>query len=145
MRLSRRWSAPFFVAALLAPVVFASDPSPDEAKGAKPNGPVLTEKANNTKVDLKRGELLTLRLEATAGTGYTWQVVKVAEKVLAARGKPEFVRPDKDRKVVGGKGAQVIRFEAVSAGTTDLELHYRRPFEKDKRPAKTFKVMVTVE
>jgi predicted secreted protein len=58
------------------------------------------------------------------------------------QGKPETVPAKKG--VIGGKATMIFRFQAV-AGTSDLELHYKRPFEKDKKPAKTFKVTVEVK
>jgi inhibitor of cysteine peptidase len=62
---------------------------------------------------------------------------------LAPQGKPTVV-PGK-KGVVGGKTTQVFAFKAAAAGTSNLELHYKRPFEKDKEPAKTFKVTVEVK
>jgi predicted secreted protein len=75
--------------------------------------------------------------------GYSWQVAKQNEEQLKLQGKPTFEKPDK--KVIGGKVTQVFRFKAEAAGTSSLELEYKRPFEKDKPAAKKFKLNVTVE
>jgi predicted secreted protein len=39
----------------------------------------------------------------------------------------------------------VFRFTAEAAGKVDLELIYKRPFEKDKPPARTYKLAVEIE
>jgi inhibitor of cysteine peptidase len=103
----------------------------------------VTDKDNDTKVKLPKGQTLLVKLPMQAGTGFLWEVAKVNKDHLKQQGKYETEKPDK--KVVGGKVSQVYRFKAEAAGTSDLELHYKRPFEKDKPPAKTFKITVVVE
>jgi predicted secreted protein len=40
---------------------------------------------------------------------------------------------------------QVFRFRAEARGAAALELEYKRPFEKDKAPARTVKLQVAVD
>ena len=47
--------------------------------------------------------------------------------------------------VIGGKAMTTFRFKAEAAGAGVLELHYKSPFEKDKEPAKTFKITVEIK
>ena len=103
----------------------------------------VTLKENDKKVKLGKGDTLELKLEALPSAGYSWQVAKQNDKQLKLQGKPTYERPEK--KVIGAKVKQVFRFKAAAAGASDLELVYRRPFEKDKPPAKTFKLHVTIE
>jgi inhibitor of cysteine peptidase len=112
-------------------------------KGGEDKGTTLTEKDSGKKIELKKGDLLSLKLEMTAGTGFTWVIAKNETAQLAPQGKPTVIPAKKG--VVGGKATQVFQFKAAAEGTSDLELHYRRPFEKDKEPAKTFKVTVEVK
>jgi len=62
--------------------------------------------------------------------------------MLKQVGEAEF---EPDRKARGSGGNILLRFEAVKVGKTMLKLIYRRPFEKNKRPTKTFEVKVTVK
>jgi inhibitor of cysteine peptidase len=112
----------------------------EDEKGEKPV--TLTEKDTGGSVKLTKGALLEVKLPSTAGTGYTWQIVKNNPEQLVLQGRSQIIRPDK--KVVGGKQTQLFRFKAEWVGTSDLEIVYRRPFEKGKTPAKTFSVTVTI-
>jgi inhibitor of cysteine peptidase len=94
-------------------------------------------------VKLAKGATLVVRLEISAGTGFVWVVDKINKDQLKQDGDSKTEKPDK--KVIGGKVTQVYRFIAQAAGKSELELHYKRPFEKDKPPSKTFKVKVEIE
>lgn len=102
----------------------------------------LTEKDNDSTVKLAKGAMLEVKLPSTAGTGYTWQIVKNNPEQLVLQGRSQIIRPDK--KVVGGKQTQLFRFKAEWIGSSVLEIVYLRPFEKGKAPAKTFTVNVVI-
>lgn len=110
-------------------------------EGQPDKGPLLTDKDNKTKVKLTKAEVLTVRLEYTAGTGYTWVPAKVPEQ-LQAVAKTVIDTP---KGLPGGSGTQTMRFLPTKPGTGTLTLEYKRPFEKDKPAAKTFTVQVQVE
>lgn len=103
----------------------------------------VTEKENGAKVKLAKGDTLVVRLEVQSGTAFGWKIAKNDDKVIKPPGKPEIERPDKPKP--GGKVTQIFRFSAEASGNCELELHYVRPFDKDKAPAKTFKLSVTAE
>lgn len=103
----------------------------------------VTDKDNGKIIALSRSNLLAVKLPMSAGTGFGWTVVKNNAQQLAPVGKAEII-PGKDPKIVGGPLTQVFRFEAKKAGKSELELHYQRPFEKEKPPAKTFKIVVQI-
>ena len=65
------------------------------------------------------------------------------DPVLKAPAKPEYVADQKGK--AGGGGTQIFTFTAEAAGEIEVERHYKRPFEKDKEPAKKFKVTLVVE
>jgi inhibitor of cysteine peptidase len=46
---------------------------------------------------------------------------------------------------IGGGGAHEWNFRAVGKGTGTLSLGYRRPWEKDAAPAKTFTLTMVVK
>ena len=110
----------------------------------RPAPTVVTGKDADGKVTLKKGGTLLVKLEGQAGTGFTWVVVKNDEKVLEPAGKPTAEKIDKTPKL-GGKELVIHRFTAAGAGETILELHYKRPFEKGKAPARKFSITVTVQ
>jgi inhibitor of cysteine peptidase len=104
----------------------------------------ITDKDKDAKVDLAKGDKLVVKLPANPSTGFTWVVASEKSDILKAPEKPMFEK-DKNAKGVGAGGTQVFTFEATKAGKVDVEMHYKRPFEKDKEPAKTFKFTVTVK
>jgi predicted secreted protein len=44
----------------------------------------------------------------------------------------------------GAPETRIFHFKALKAGTTDLEFHSRRPFEKDPPPQDIFRVKVAI-
>ena len=114
-----------------------------QAQDKEAKAQTITEKENGTKVKLAKGETLTIKLEGVPTAGYVWNIAKNNADQLAPQGKPE-VTPAK-KGVIGGKAITTFRFKADAAGASDLELHYKRPFEKNKEPAKTFKITVEIK
>jgi inhibitor of cysteine peptidase len=121
-----------FLAGALA-LLFGPAARADEAKD-KDKAVTVTDKEDKGKVTVPKGGALVVKLPITTGTGYTWVVAKKAEQLKPA-GQPTVEKPDKP--VPGAKTTQVFRFDAAAAGTSELTLEYKRPFEKDKPPAKT--------
>jgi inhibitor of cysteine peptidase len=97
---------------------------------------------NGHEFTLDRGDALVISLPATSGTGYTWQAQPVAGGFVKQVGDPTFER---DSTMPGASGHQVFHFGIGGSGTGTLEMHYLRPWEKDKPPAKVFKVTLTVQ
>jgi len=96
---------------------------------------------DGSQVELKAGQTLVVSLEGNPTTGYTWEVAELDEQVLRQAGETEF-KPESD--AIGAGGVQTLRFETVNSGQTTLNLVYRRPWEEDVEPAKTFSVQVVV-
>ena len=90
----------------------------------------VTEKENDGKIKVGKGDTLVLKLPQQGGTGFTWVLAKNDKDKLKQVGKEETEKPAKP--LPGGKVTRVFRFNATVAGTSELELHYKRPFEKDK-------------
>lgn len=108
----------------------------------QPKPVTVTEKESGNKVALAKGQELVVSLEIRTGTGYTWQVAGLDGKLLEQVGKPVLERTDNKP---GAPARQVFRFKATAAGSGMLELNYLRPFEKDAKPAKQFKMSVAVK
>jgi predicted secreted protein len=90
-------------------------------------------------VELKEGQVLVVSLEGNPSTGYTWELAGADEKVLRQKGEVEF---EPESPLLGAPGKQIMRFEALGEGRADLDLVYRRPWEKGAKPARTFSLQV---
>jgi predicted secreted protein len=102
----------------------------------------ISDKDNGRTINLKKDSLLIIKLESQLGTGYGWKVVKNNSDRLEPLGEPD-VEKDENQKL-GGTERQIFRFKAKSAGSSTLELHYARPWEKTAPPSKSFRVTVRV-
>ena len=104
----------------------------------------VTIKENGATVTLHSGDILEVTLPATLGTGYSWKVANSAATVLKEQGSPEAGSAETAGKA-GQPENQVFLFNTLAKGTGQLELQYLRPWEKDRKPAKTFSLTVKVE
>jgi predicted secreted protein len=137
------WAALALGVAVFAAGTASAGGPQDQEKKVKDKAVTLTEKDNDTKVKLGRGETLLVKLPMQGGTGFTWVVGKSDDERLKAKGKPTAEKPAKPRP--GATVIQVFRFEAAAPGTVRLEMWHKRPFEKDKKPAKIYAVTVEIE
>ncbi len=89
---------------------------------------------------------LKVALAANPTTGYTWEVSGAPDPaVLEQMGEAVYEASPTDTMVVGSGGVMTFEFQAVGAGTTTLELVYRRPWEDGVDPIETVTIDVTVE
>jgi inhibitor of cysteine peptidase len=96
---------------------------------------------NNSQIELAKGQILVISLEAQPSTGYTWEVAELNELILQQQGEPEF-QPTSDG--IGASGVLIFRFEAISTGETNLKLIYHQPWVEDVEPIETFFIQVIV-
>lgn len=85
---------------------------------------------------------LVIRLKSQLGTGYGWQVARNDNRRLRLLSRPE--QENSQGGLPGGEEHQIFRFKALRAGTTLIELHYVRPWEKDTRPLRTFRLRIRI-
>ncbi|MCX7047938.1 MAG: protease inhibitor I42 family protein [Candidatus Sumerlaeota bacterium] len=105
--------------------------------------------ASGQTVTLEVGQQLRVRLKGNPTTGYSWSDPKIEGAAVESAGKPEYVtdnakRPDAQR-LVGAGGEFVFTFSAKKEGTSKITLEYRRPWEKETPPIKTFTCTVVVK
>jgi len=103
--------------------------------------PQLTAADAGRQLRLRPGQTFQVTLEGNPTTGYNWIVAQVDEAVLKPVGEPDFKA---DSAAIGAGGKVMLRFQAVAAGQTGLSLAYKRPWEKDAQPEKTFIMSVVV-
>ena len=105
---------------------------------------IVTEKDDGTTVTIAHGGLLIIRLNAIPGTGYGWQVVQDASPQLEPVGKKQLkpaINGDKD----GGPEEEIFQFRAVTQGSNELVLHYRRSWERQVAPNKTYRLRIIAQ
>jgi inhibitor of cysteine peptidase len=88
-------------------------------------------------IELAAGEVLAIVLPANPTTGYGWQAE--ADTTYLALLSQEF---EPGGPGVGAGGREVLQLRALQPGSTDLRLHYRRPWEG--QPLETRDLRVTI-
>ncbi len=93
------------------------------------------------RIELSKGHTLNISLASNPTTGYRWEAKDLDEEILRQIGEPEF---ESQSKLVGAPGVEILRFQAVGAGRTALNLVYRRSWEMNVQPLETYSVEVVV-
>ena len=96
---------------------------------------------------LALGQMLILTLDANPSTGYSWEVVRLDQKLLEQAGETTFdLAPQSMPPVAGRAGTQTLRFRATGVGDTLLKLVYQPSWDTSVAPADatTFTLSVTV-
>lgn len=113
--------------------------------GCRANEIRLDDTHNGMQKELTRDQVLFVTLESNPTTGYSWQVDELDQSILRQVGDSEYKSSAPGNPpVVGAGGTETFRFETVSVGNTTLKLVYRRPWEKDVPPIKTYTIQITV-
>src|SRR5437868_807099 len=129
---------------LTVPFVFLTSALSLPARaGEKKETPIFTEADDGKTSPLEKGARIDLVLKANPTTGYRWQIVRNNPEQLKLLGKSTFDRPK--AAPPGAGGTQTFHFQAEEPGASELELVYRRPFEKDAKAAKTLKLTFTIK
>ncbi len=112
------------------------------------DGPTLVtlrDADNGASITLAPDQILEVNLDQNPSTGFMWEVTGIDAanlKQLETSFVPAPARLD-GKPWVGAPGRQVLRFAALKAGTSALVLAYRRSWEKDVPPERTFSAQVT--
>lgn len=95
---------------------------------------------NGHEVTLAVGQAMELSLSENPTTGFRWDLKTKAEpacELVASTFEPRGGHP-------GNGGIHRWQFRAVHSGSGEIELEYRRPWEKDAAPAKVYKLGIRV-
>jgi inhibitor of cysteine peptidase len=101
---------------------------------------VLSEADDGSRISVAKGDVLTVRLPSNVTTGYGWSVAQTAPGVLQNPEPPSYQPPAASQP--GAGGTQTFTVQVIASGAGWLQLVYRRPFEKDTPPARTWGVFV---
>jgi predicted secreted protein len=100
---------------------------PGEKTGAKRS---VVQLGCTNQLTITRGQILTLKLPATAGTGYLWLLSQASPLLKQEKANTlnfeKVAQTDKAGKV-GSQQYQVLTFEALTAGQVTLNWEYLRP------------------
>jgi predicted secreted protein len=97
---------------------------------------------NGRSFDVKRGEVIVVRLDANHSVGSSWALTEGIGAILKQEGSAGYVRnTSKTGKVVSG-GTETWRFRAVGLGRETVKLQYGRKWETI--PERTYRFTVTV-
>ncbi|NCC31357.1 MAG: hypothetical protein EOM24_04940 [Chloroflexia bacterium] len=101
----------------------------------------LTEDEVGQTVDLAVGQVLVITLPSNPSTGYAWQFIAGDDTIIAQQGESEYVQ---GANMPGAGGMETLRFTAQGVGTTMLTIGYKRPFEPDEMPVRSFTIEVVI-
>jgi inhibitor of cysteine peptidase len=106
----------------------------------------ITERNSGDTVNVALGTIVILNLETIPGTGYAWHVDPAKPTHLRAIGKPVFLskKIDTTKTAMGAAAHHVFRYRAAKEGTEVLAMSYRRAWEKNKPPLKTFSITISI-
>jgi predicted secreted protein len=96
-------------------------------------------------VNLKAGDRFAIEVEGNVSTGYVWQVIEQpagCQQTQTATGGGQNEGGADDR--VGTPARRTFVFECSAIGEGTMRMEYRRPWEKDKKADKTFRIAVRV-
>ncbi len=102
----------------------------------------VTEAENGKDVDLANGQILQVKLKAIAGTGYAWTLDGDPAPLKLTKSFSQRSKSTSGK--AGAPQMSVFQLQANSAGVATLTFVYRRSWEYNVAPAKTFSVRVNV-
>ena len=92
---------------------------------------------------IPNGSLMAMKLDSNPTTGYRWVVTypEGAENAIKNVGS-SFIMPRGDDQRTGMPGVEILVFTAQEAGTYNLKLDYKRPWERVGIDSFNFTVVV---
>ncbi|MBE9228823.1 protease inhibitor I42 family protein [Phormidium sp. LEGE 05292] len=101
----------------------------------------LTQVDNGKVITLKRGQILTLRLDENPTTGYRWSNPTFNAQVLQLN-SDNFNLPS--NSAIGGGGQRVFTFQANNSGQVRLQFKKLREWVGDSSTIEQFEVTIQV-
>jgi predicted secreted protein len=100
----------------------------------------LSEADDGSRISVATGDVLTVQLSSNVTTGYGWFVGQAGPGVLRAPEPPSYQPPPASQP--GAGGTQTFTIPVISSGAGWLQLVYRRPFETETPPVRTWSIFV---
>ncbi|NQU21665.1 MAG: protease inhibitor I42 family protein [Candidatus Nealsonbacteria bacterium] len=101
---------------------------------------------SGTTVSAGVGDLVIIELDANPTTGFSWESKPAADDAILKLKSKKYLslaqlNPEM-RPMLGQGGVTTFTYQVVGTGKAAISLVYRRPWEKDVKPAKTFGVEI---
>jgi inhibitor of cysteine peptidase len=113
----------------------------NDTRNSKP-AMALMEADNGKNIDLNTGETLRIKLKTIAGTGYSWTLSGDPAPLKLTKSYTQ--NNNSTARRAGGPQMSVFDLSASSPGLANVTFIYRRSWEYNVPPAKTFSVRVNV-
>ncbi len=105
----------------------------------------LETEVSQMKVDLKVGEVEQIELPSNPSTGYKWELAIIMDDSEPIKIEITKKIPEEKIGLIGAGGLTVVTIKGINPGNAQCILEYKRPWEKDKAPAKRVTVDVSVK
>jgi len=102
---------------------------------------VVTEKESGKTFNVKKGEVVEIRLLGQLGTGFSWKAA-ISSEYLEQVGSDVLTG---DKQETSGWDTQVFQFKALKEGSTNVKFQYKRHWEKKEIVKKEFNCTVTIK
>lgn len=99
----------------------------------------------NQSLALAANQVLEIRLPSTPSNGFGWYLKENSSSRLVQQVEQAGFESDNSQNLEGISGDQIIRYIPTAAGTCNLELEYRRPWENADQIQSTYKLQVNCE
>jgi inhibitor of cysteine peptidase len=95
-------------------------------------------------ITMTAGDTLTITLESNATTGYSWnENANIGDVTVVKQTDHKYQPPA--TTIPGAGGNEIWNLKALKVGSSTISIEYRRPFEPNAAPAKTFTLTVVVQ
>ncbi len=111
--------------------------------GCGPKDTTLTIDNNGQPETIHIGGSVLVQLPANPSAGFTWEASQLDANLLKQVGQTEY-QSASSNPAPGQGGTQILRFQAIAAGSTTLTLVYHQPFDKSTPPAQTYSIPLSI-
>ena len=106
----------------------------------------LTFNDKESSIELKKGDKIEIKLESNPSTGYAWILSEETDETIVSLTSSEFIQTEKEEELVGAGGYEILIFQAVKGGQTEIILLYQRSWEEEEQGEDSiFNLNVTVK
>jgi inhibitor of cysteine peptidase len=94
-------------------------------------------------IHLPKGKIITIPLKSNPASGFSWQLVKISDKMVVEFLRKEYVADS--QKAAGSGRIENWIFKTVRSGKAVIVFEYRRQWEKDVPAQNTEEFNIFVE
>ncbi len=94
-------------------------------------------------ITLKRGEAIKLQLDSNRTTGYLWQLAKPIDEHVVKIIDSGYEATK--THLIGSGGKQYWKVKGINPGITEINLEYKRSWEKNIKPVKEKRFVIKVK